>query len=58
MALCGYIALEEAMGLLYDRLLDEWILSTPHMDIALIHLLLRVSLLPEDGYKNGRNILH
>ena len=39
MALCGYIALEETMDLSYDGLLDEWILSTPHVDIATIHLL-------------------
>jgi len=39
MALCGDLALEEDMDLSYDGLLDEWILSTPQMDIATIHLL-------------------
>ena len=39
MTLCGDLALEEAMDLSYDGLLEEWILSTPQMDIATIHLL-------------------
>jgi len=45
MALCGYLTLEEAMNLSYEGLLDEWILLTPHMDIATIHLLQCILLL-------------